>query len=311
MSLAKVFPRGLLRGYTDYFFAVEQPVNLAIGRIVLFGYAFIYFSLIMPVDFTALCEIPDLFLQIPGLTRFLGFGVAAKANVAVIQFVWMATSIGACLGLLTRINMIVATILFGYLVALTNAYGHPRIGHPLLFFAMVIICTAPCGQVLSLDSLFFRHRGVRASQPPLVWQRKIIFLLPILVIWGAGLEKLRTSGLSWGWSNTLKLLIHSGRYQFALTDFQLATSRFAADYLPMRFAAASGLALELTAPLALFKTRLRTPMISALFGFIIVIWWTVAEPMFEFMTLLTFGIDWHALGMRGRQLVSRRTEGSD
>jgi len=287
----------LARHYARLFFTTTDPRNLALDRILLFSFTLVYFGMYRPVDLTAYAEIPDLFLQVPVIPRRLGFEVAAKPTLHVLQSLWVASSIAACLGFATRASMLVATALFAYMVVLTNAFGHPRIGHPLLVFAMAILCTTRAGQAWSLDALVrrLRRRPEPARDDLFVWPRTLSFLLPLLTFWGAGIEKVHTSGFSWGWSDTLEHMVRGARYSFALSDWQERAGAFAVTHLPMRLGGAMGLALELSAPLALIGPRARAAMIAGYTSFIIVIWFTVAEPMFEFAVLLECGVDWVAL----------------
>jgi hypothetical protein len=301
--------RALARHYEKLFFTTTDPRNLALDRILLFSFVLVYFGVYRPVDFTAYAEIPDLFQQVPAIPRRLGFAVASRATLYELQSLWVVSSIAACFGLFTRASMILATVLFTYLVVLTNSFGHPRIGHPLLVFAMVILCFSRAGQAWSLDALLRRSR--RAAEPPenepYVWPRTLIFLLPILTFWGAGIENVHTSGLGWGWSDTLEHTVRCGRYSFALSELQGQVGAFAVTYLPLRVFGAMALSLELTAPLALLGPRARAVMIGGYTSFILVIWLMIAEPMFEFAVLLGSGVDWIAIAALGGSLLARRT----
>ena len=91
----------------------------------------------------------------------------------------------------------------------------------------------------------------------------------------------------------------------AYNDELFAAGQFAVEHLPLRIAGVAALALELSAPLALVNGRLRAVMIAAFGGFIISIWFLIAEPMFEFLVLLLFGVDWDALWRRARERAAR------
>jgi len=298
----------LRRHYARFFFTTTDPRNLALDRILLFAFALVYFGTYRPVDFTAYAEIPDLFLQVPVIPRRLGFEVGSRGTLQAVQLLWVVSSVAACLGFLTRASMLLATALFTYLVVLTNAFGHVRIGHPLLVFAMAILCLSPAGDVWSVDAVLRRRRSGPAPvrEEPHVWPRRLIFLLPILTFWGAGIEKVHTSGFSWGWSDTLEHTVRSARYSFALSDLQGQLGAFAVTHLPLRLVGAMSLALELSAPLVLVGPRARAAMIGAYASFILGIWLLMAEPMFEFAALLEFGVDWIGLTALAGAALTRR-----
>jgi hypothetical protein len=119
---------------------------------------------------------------------------------------------------------------------------------------------------------------------------------------------MRVSGLHWG--SGLENHILGNRYSFALSSLQLSFGAFVLKHLSLRFLGTGSLALELFSVVALFSRRARLPLVLALSGFTVAIWLSMGEEMFEFIALMSFGLNWDALKTRfiaGEQALAADT----
>jgi len=289
--------------WSRHWYTPVAPTNLGVGRFILFGYVLLYCSFGRPGDFSAIGEIPASYFDPSLFYNLIGLQVASVGRLQQLDWLWRISCVLAGVGLFTRISVPVATLTTAYLLAILNSFGHPQLGHTLIVLAMMILSFVPCGHGVSVDSLL-RKTPVSRS-PKYNWPCQAIFMAVILAFFGAGLEKLRVSGLSWG--SGLENHILGNRYSFALSSLQLSFGAFVLTHLPLKFLGTGSLALELFSVVALFSTRVRLLLVLALSGFIVAIWLTMGEEMFEFIALMSFGLNWDTLKKGFTQFWNKKT----
>lgn len=224
---------------------------------VLFLYPVVYFSFFRPGDLTLYADLPPDLRQI-NVYLLPGWALGS------LQLVWVCASVL----IKNRFAMVVATFCFAYIVMLVNAWGHPRIGHTYLLFAMVVMC-------LSSDN---KSAG------------EVIFYSGILHFWGAGLEKLFVSGWAWVTGDTLRHHLTWGGLRFDYSHLQYVVNTFFLKYVDLKFLSGAVMAAELLCPLAFMHHVLRYFFIIILSIFIVAVWLAMGPTMFEFLVLLGFGL---------------------
>lgn len=161
----------------------------------------------------------------PGLrTAPFGFGWASSlvpASRGAASFLGGLLVLGACaalVGLLTRLSLLLTTVLLGVLLAVPQQWGQGVHTHHLLWFS-ALLAAGPSGDALSLDAWLRRRRGVPV--PP----ASVAHGVPIRAAWVVigliylfpGLWKLHAQGLDWAFSSNLLHQLHWKWLEFGRT----------------------------------------------------------------------------------------------
>ncbi len=191
---------------------------------------------------------------------------------------WLVTAfeisvILAALGLLTRLATLTAFALGLYVLGLQFNYGYLHWAHAIVPIVMGILALAPCGDALSLDALIRRAATGKTANTggQYRWPVQLVRLVFVTVFLAAGLAKLRQAGLEWILSDTLRNYFLENQYVFR-SEGAAAWGHLLADWLIVRpdlcrVLAVVVLAVELSAPAALFSRHARRWLIPLLFLF--------------------------------------------
>ena len=191
---------------------------------------------------------------------------------------WLVTTLEisvilSAVGLLTRLATLTAFVFGLYVLGLQFNYGYLHWAHAIVPIVMGILALAPCGDALSLDALIRRVVAGKAAQAggQYRWPMQLVRLIFVMVFWAAGLAKLRHAGLAWITSDTLRNYFLENQYVFR-SEGATAWGHLLADWLIVRpglcrVLAVVVLAVELSAPAALFSSRARQWLIPLLFLF--------------------------------------------
>lgn len=167
----------------------------------------------------------------------------------------------AALGLFSRVSLAVSAVAGFYFFGIGNNFG--KISHTecVLMYGLLILPFTPCGDFWSIDSLRPKFRP--ASGAAYKWGVKLVELMVSSVVFIAGLEKLRYSGLtSWILSDSLGLTIIRHFYTHEpLTNIGAWIVDYPVFY---KTSAAITLVAEVGAPLLAFLPA--TPRVILLLG---------------------------------------------
>jgi predicted DCC family thiol-disulfide oxidoreductase YuxK len=122
--------------------------------------------------------------------------------------------------------------------------------------------------------------------------------LMALAFFGAGVAKLRTSGLSWVYSGSMGAVLLQAQTPWA-------TALAGIPLMPQLFAA-SALLLELSAPLALVSRWARALIIPGLFSMQLGIWYVMKVDFRPFMMCYLFWVPWGGIVERLANQLARR-----
>ena len=284
--------------------AVAPPERLAMFRILIGTFAFVYLLIRLPV-----------FLQLGDRrTGFDGVGLVglldrpvSSAVVAVTVAVTVLAGIGFVLGWRFR--------LFGPLFALgmlalgsyRGSWGQLLHFENLMVLYLLIVALAPSADTWSLDARRRaddrRHAGTSTVYG---WPIALASLVLVITYVIAGIAKLRYGGLDWVFGDTLRNHV---AYAAARLDLLGGTpSPFAGLGVRLEwmwpFAAATTIAIELAAPIALLGGRLRTAWVIAawsmhlgvlafmLIGFPMPLFLVAFAPLFRIERLWTDRPQW-------------------
>jgi len=202
-------------------FQPSAPTNLGVSRILFYGIVLYYYGFAYSrADFAAWAAFPDAFWDPIWYFRWLHLPVLSAGVLTVLTLVWKASLAFSALGLLTRASSAVSFVLGAYLLGLIQCFGKT---HHFDFPALVvlgILALSRCGDALSLDRAL-RVRAESAGGPAPVelspsgeytWPIRLVWVLTALVFFGAGVSKLRRSGLPSIFSENMRYVLLSHHY---------------------------------------------------------------------------------------------------
>jgi hypothetical protein len=303
----------VVRSIRDLIDMQSDPLNLAIFRIVVFWQIY---TICYP-DFIARIASLPAGLQYPPQTGIPRIGILAAwafwpahlvdahtIFVCVTAMKWAA--VAGAIGLFSRSSAALVTFLFLFAWGRLQWYGKIDHHHHLLWFAMILMLS-PCGDALSLDSIFSAiRRANRGITAPLSPGRRygtplafcmlligVIYLFP-------GLWKISRSGLDWALSDSPRFMMQT---EWKLYGDWAPLFRFDQHPALYHLGALSTMLFELSFFfLLLFRRTRRWAPLSG-FGFH---WMTSVTLNIQFETLrncYVVFVDWSRLfGWIGRKL---------
>jgi hypothetical protein len=277
-------------GWNRFWYPPTESFDLGFARCLFFGWVF-YSTL--QKDFVVWGDLPfELFYPMPFM-RLVNYPVASAAALEILQALWRTCLVFGCIGFLTRVSALVASILTGYLWTLTYGFSQEAHGSIPLIFGMFVLAAARSADSFSIDSLLFRdrHKSNRPS-PDYGWPMRLISSLYILMFFGAAVTKLRNSGIDWGLNALTNIFYQRRTYAsprgLVMIDFFL-------NHLPMKAVSMSALLVELAAPLALFPGLIRVFVLPALMLMQLVILEVMGLDFRPTFALIPFFVPWSDL----------------
>jgi predicted DCC family thiol-disulfide oxidoreductase YuxK len=290
--------KSLLKRWIHFWFEPSQSTNLSLCRLLFFG---IFFQHYLRTDSRAWAHVPDIFWMPIPLFKFLHVPVLSSDLLAILDSTWKVALALSCLGLLTRPSTAVSFILGVYLLGLPHNFGKTHHSDTLVVLIMGIMASCRCGDSWSIDRLIRLWRGhqdAAAETRPMLsgeytWPVRLVWVLFILVFFGAGISKIRHSGLEWIFSDNMRYLLIRHHYTHEpLTSWGLYLAQY--NWLCQLLAAAT-LVLEGGSPIALFSHRLRLLIIPSLFFMQVGIWALMGVRFLEYLFCFLFWIPWDRL----------------
>jgi hypothetical protein len=302
--------RSICLWWNSYWFAPAPPENLSVCRVLFFGVMFLYF---LPRDFSAWANVSNVFweptwlfsgqIRLPMLSA--AHPVLSERSLMVMQTVWKVAIGLSCIGLMTRISTLLSFVLGVYLIGLPANFGHASHQYPVLIFIMAIMASSRCGDAWSVDRLVtLTRRGSDRSARHSVtsgeytWPLRMVWLVMALVLFAAGVSKVRHSGIAWITSDTLAInLIVNNYYGNTIDDPLTSWGLYVAQYRRLcRMLAACTVILELSFPLALISQTVRFISVPSAVVMLIGIR-VLLGPAFElFAWCFVFWVSWERVG---------------
>ena len=256
--------------------AVAPPERLAMFRILIGTFAFVYLLIRFPV-----------FLQLGDRrTGFDGVGVASLldapvsgALVDVTVAVTALAGIGFILGWRFRIIGPLFAIGMLALGSYRGSWGQLLHFENLMVLYLLIVALAPSADAWSLDATRREDRMEAGESAAYGWPLALASLVLVITYVITGIAKLRYGGLDWVFGDTLRNHV---AYSAARLDLLGGSpSPFAGLGVRLAwmwpFAAAATIAIELAAPIALLGGRIRTVWVVAA--------WTMHIGILAFMLI--------------------------
>ena len=257
--------------WDTFWFAPAAPWPLGLCRAGFLGSFYVLF--LTRIDLRWYALFPPEFYQPRSFFAWLSLPISSWDVLNGLVTAFEISVILAAVGLMTRLATLAAFALGLYVVGLQFNYGYLHWAHAIVPIVMGILALAPCGDALSLDALLRRVTKGKAADRggQYRWPIQLVRLVFVTVFLAAGLAKLRQAGLEWVLSDTLGNYFLENQYVFR-SEGARGWSHLLADWLIVRpgwcrALAVGVLALELSAPAALFSRCARRWLIPLLFLF--------------------------------------------
>jgi len=166
----------LVRLLSTFFREQTSPINLAIARIITFGWLLDPAIRYQFVLFSTLPE--ELRFPIPWMHWMLPHIITNLATVELIAWLYLVACVLGLIGLGTRIVAPIALLLGLYVLGVPEFYGKINHNHHLIWF-LAVLAVSPCGDALSLDSLLRAWRRPELSRPA----PSRLYALPLRFLW--------------------------------------------------------------------------------------------------------------------------------
>lgn len=301
--------------WRGWWFAPASPIDLGIGRAAFFAtLAFLY----VPYDFRAWADVDPVFWRPTWWFAALHVPVLNATALGVLQRIWKLALVFAALGLATRASIVTALVLGFYLLGLPHCFGKIHHYDGFLIFVFAILALARAGDAFALDRVLARRRpsGAEPAITPsgeYTWPIRAIWVVLALVFFGAGASKLRTSGLTWIFSDTIAIFLVQHQYAFGnafpLTTFGLVLARH--PWLCRGMAAAT-IACEAGYPLALPSRTVRAVIVPGMLLVQLGIRVLLGPSFLHMMACNLFWVPWErTLRLLGRATRAGRRDRSD
>ena len=261
----------LAAAWNAFWFAPAAPWPLGLCRAGFFASFYVLFLARTDLQWYAL--FPPGFYQPRSFFVWLSLSPPSWDVMGWLVAIFEISVIFSAVGLLTRLAMFTAFTLGLYVLGLQFNYGYLHWAHAMVPIVMGILALSPCGDALSLDA--FIRRVVTGKKAEVGdqyrWSIQLVRLVFVTVFLAAGVAKLRQAGLEWVLSDTLRNYFLENQYVFR-SEGATAWSHLLADWLIVRpglckVLAVVVLAVELSAPAALFSRYARQWLIPLLFLF--------------------------------------------
>ena len=284
----------LRKRWMRFWFEPVEPINLGLCRVLCFG---AFFLLYLDYDVTSWSEVSDSTWMPVWIFQVLHLPVLSSALLVLLQSVWKISLALSSIGLFTRISTISAFILGMYLLGLPNSFGKINHSDAIVVFVFGVMALSRCGDSCSIDRLIWkaRQRNDTSGQRPQVsgeytWPVRAVWVMFALIFFGAGLSKLRHSGLEWIFSDNMAILLLRAQFEGKSVvpwGFFLAQHQWLTQLM-----AAATVAIEVGYPLALFSRRARWLLVPGAFSMQIGISLIMGVTFATFLILNLFWVRW-------------------
>jgi len=283
--------------WNRFWFEPTRPLALDICRIVFFGTVFLYF---LGRDFSAWADVFPAFWKPIWLFHRLPLPVFSKGTLKTLELLWRLALLLSAVGFLTRVSSVIAFVLGAYLLLMPANFGYHYREELITIITSGILAASRCGASLSVDSWIKRAREGRSStvvapSGEYTWPIRAVCLALSFVFFGAGVAKLRHSGLEWITSDTLAIFLVQSNYMSAghrLTSWGLNVAQH--KWLCHLLAAVT-IGWEVCFPLTLFSRTARWVLLPISLSMLAGIRLLMGAP-FELLALCyVFWMPWESL----------------
>jgi uncharacterized membrane protein YphA (DoxX/SURF4 family) len=277
-----------------FFFAETGPQGLAIIRVVF--YSFVAWNAYFR-GVAKWASAPSALWKPVAPLAWLPEPIFSSEVLEGVQVSLCAACICCALGLGYRFFAMAAVPLALVFFGLPNSFGKINHGSTLAMIALLVFAVSKAEAAWSVDAWLKRRHGLPAPAPSAEfnWPLRTMQVMFALVMFGAGLSKLRTAGLEWALSDNLLYTMLKRHYQGEAQQAGTLSLYLISHPWLCRLLAAGSLLVELTAPLALISRRYRWFVIPSLLSMQVGIYFTMHISFHYFMLLYIVWVEWNEL----------------
>jgi hypothetical protein len=277
--------------WNRFWFEPAPPARLAICRVLFFGAFFVYY---LRINYAELSDLPAHSWHAVWPFELVETTLPSTLTLNVLQWLWSASLLGACLGVAYRWTSLAAFALGLYLIGLTEHIARINHSDAIVVFGLAIMALSRAADTLSIDTRLGRISNKRLDESgEYTWPIRVMWLVIVTIYFASGVTKLVTSGLAWitsdHVSNLLMLAPVSGSPLTRLGQ-QIGRHRELSTML-----AALTLAIELAAPLALASGYARRIVVPSLYAMQFGVRVLLGPGFTEFLVCGLFWIPWDRL----------------
>lgn len=246
-------------------------------------------------DFRGWGEVSSAFWYPTAFFRWLHIPVFAPKVLGVLQVAWRFALGSAAAGFLTRLTSGVSFLLGFYLLGLAHNFGQIQHEDVLTVFILLILAASRCGDGFSLDAAIRRREPGASSAEygaPIVLARVMFAFL----FFGAGIAKMRHSGVRWFTSDSLAHILVRHQYpvssHFPWVAWGVALARHPFLCHALAFLT---VAVELLFPLALFFRPARWVLVPSALGMLLTIRALMGPAFGQVLVCAVFWVPWGRL----------------
>jgi predicted DCC family thiol-disulfide oxidoreductase YuxK len=292
-----------------FWFKPDGATNLAVSRVLFFGVLAAFY---IPHQFAVWGSVSPTFFQPIWLFSEFHVPVFSPGTLTILEVLWKASLVCACIGLFTQPSMAVAAALGTYLLGLPHNFGQTYHFDAVLVLAFWVLAFSRAGDAWSVDRLLdVARNGDRPvpASPEYTWPGQLILTALSLVFFAAGIAKIWTSGMEWVLSDHMEILLRRVQYHISDADPLLNWGSHIAEipWAP-RLLAAGTILIETSYPLALFSRRLRAPLVLGGMSLIIGIRLLMGPTFEQFLVINVFWVPWDRVGAWLRVRMPARTD---
>ncbi len=254
----------LLRGFDRFWMAHAPPERLAMLRILVGGYAFVYLVVRTP-HLLSYSTVDPFWFEPVGVVSVLPRPLIAPVATALV-IACVATSAAFLVGYRHRVLAPVFAGLLLWVITYSNSFGKILHTDNLLCLHVVILALAPSADALSLDA---RKRPASPPDARYGWAIRLMCAIGVAIYLLAAIAKLKNSGAGFVEEQTLRNYVAFDNVR--KIELGSVHSPIGVALLPYTslFAGLAWLSfsLELLSPLALFWRRFGVAWALLVWGF--------------------------------------------
>jgi hypothetical protein len=285
--------KGAGEAWQRFFFTPSRPLDLGASRLVFYGIVLVLYG---AYDFAAWSDVSPVFRRPLWMYVWSGIPFPPHAVTVVLQWTWRVALILSCVGLHTRSATAVSFVLGGYLLCLPQNFGKIHHFDAPVVLVMGILAASRSGDALSVDRWRACRKAIPAPDPSpeYTWPVRAAWMVLALVLFGAGVSKVRHGGLAWLHPDNLAIRFISHQYHIAnadpLTSWGLRVAR-----VPWLCSLLAGLTIvfECGFPLVLVSQWARRLLVPGTLVMLVGIRLLLGPSFESYLALYAFFVPWN------------------
>ncbi|MDX2362339.1 MAG: HTTM domain-containing protein [Crocinitomicaceae bacterium] len=196
----------VIRQLPAFFQEKGSPYNLAVFRIIFFGFFTIgfifYWSKLMNTTMNFVDLPLDTRVSLPGMQWLINIIPVSKPIVQGAIVLFGLGSLFSFLGFKSRWSMLVFVLAGLYIFGIPNLYGKINHNHHIVWFA-ALLAFSPCSDVLSIDARLTKQKVLRPGKS---YARpfRFMWILMAIIYFFPGFWKAWSCGLDWALTDNVR-----------------------------------------------------------------------------------------------------------